>query len=232
MKTFGQSESYHQELDWGMDVLDVGDTSGIGGVSILEGDRVFPAMNPGGRGSIRIERAILAEGPVRSTVAAKLYGVRTPRNQYDLSLTFSIYAGGQYSENWISIHPAKPATEIVYSPGFIKMPNDNWFMNSQDGYFGSWGRQNPRVQEIGMASVFPRSALAGFAEGRAERWVKLRATPDHPAQFYIVGDWRRGRTFPVAPTAANWEKEIADLARRLRSPAVWKLERAEWRAVP
>ncbi len=232
LKTLGHSENYHQELDWGMDVLDAGNTPGIGGIGIWEGDRVFPVMNPGGRGGIRIERAILAEGPVRSTVAAKFYGVRTAANRYDLSVTFSIYAGGRYSENRVSIHPARPATEIVFSPGFVKMPNDTWFANSQEGYFGSWGRQNPKVQEIGMAAVFPRSVLVGFAEGRAERWVKLRAAPDQPSQFYVVGDWRRGRTFPVAPAAVNWEREIAGLARRLHSPIAWKLEKAVRRAAP
>ncbi len=226
MKSFGGTESYHKELDWGMDVLDAGKTSGIGGINIWEGDRVVPAMNPAGRGDIKIERKVVAEGPVRSTVAMNLNGIKTDRNGYDVKLLCSIYADSQYSEERIKVVPRKQVPEVIFGPGFTRMPHDAFFFSSQGGYFGSWGRQNAAVQEIGMAAIFPQTALAGFSDGELERRVKLRTGPGQEMLFYVVGDWRRGRQFPVAPTITNWEKEIGRLAHRIQNPVSVKVGQA------
>jgi len=39
----------------------------------------------------------------------------------------------------------------------------------------------------------------------------------HVTKYWLVGDWRRGRQYPIAPTAENWRRELRALAGLLLS---------------
>jgi hypothetical protein len=186
-----------------MTVLDAGRTSGIGGLTIWNKQQsvsAFSAISPR-------DARVLASGPIRTTISL---------NGPQATQLISIYAHGQYLENHVRIPASKASTRI--GPGFTKLPNDKMFFNSKEGYFGAWGRQNDIVQEIGMAAIFP-VGTASLQEDKHERHIVFNAKAGMELTYYTVGDWRRGRTFPVAPTVLNWEKETRALARRLRSPS-------------
>jgi hypothetical protein len=51
-----------------------------------------------------------------------------------------------------------------------------------------------------------------------QRQLLLNLSSDSSLAYYTVGDWRRARIFPVAPTVENWQNEIRALARRLHTP--------------
>jgi hypothetical protein len=65
-----------------------------------------------------------------------------------------------------------------------------------------------------------------------ERHVVLQADSNGELTYYIVGDWRRGRTFPVAPTVTDWENEMKALATRLHNPVRVIIGKRENRASP
>jgi hypothetical protein len=109
------------------------------------------------------------------------------------------------------------------------MPNDRSFFNARMGYFGSWGRQNHIVQEIGQGAVFPMD-MASLRSTGNERHVVLKTVSNKELTYYIVGDWRRGRTFPVAPIVTDWENEMKALATRLHTPVRVIIGKREKRA--
>jgi hypothetical protein len=164
-----------------------------------------------------MQRRIVASGPVRTTVAVTLTGIGTGQNPYEIEQRFSIYSNNRYSEVRVRILSTKTSGPIQFGPGFMKMPNDRSFFDATNGYFGSWGRQNNIVQEIGQAAVFPANT-ASLRTTDEERCVVLHAAPNKELTYYIVGDWRRGRTFPIAPMIADWENEVKALAARLHAP--------------
>ena len=217
LKSLTPSQNYDSEHDWGMNVLSSGETAGIGGLTIWDGDKALPAFNGAGGKVVSIKRRIVASGPVRTTVAAILTGIGAGQNRYNVEEQFSIYANGRYSENHVRIVSTKGSRAIRLGPSFIRMPNDRSFFNAAKGYFGSWGRQNNIVQEVGLGAIFP-IGIASLRDGENERHIVLQTTPGNELTYYTIGDWRRGRTFPVAPIVTNWEKEVKALAARIHDP--------------
>lgn len=82
------------------------------------------------------------------------------------------------------------------------------------------------IQEIGMAAIFPLGS-ASLDDSEKERRIRFHLEADQDLRYSIMDDWRRGRTFPVAPSFANWEKEVRTLGRRLHAPVVWRIGRTE-----
>jgi len=189
--------------------LNAGDSPGLGSLAIWEAGKRYPVLT--------FQHRILSDGPVRTIAQVDLDDFDTDQNRYNIRERFSIYSSGRYSENSISFHPAKPATSIQFSLGFAKLRNDEYFFDTGYGYFGSWGRQNNIVQEIGQAAIF-RTGAAVLKQDAKQREVLFTAPPGETSTFYLVEDWRRQRMFPVAPTVANWQSETRALAARLHSP--------------
>lgn len=212
LKALAPPQSYDSEQQWGMKVLNAGETAGIGGLTIWDGDKALPAF-----ASADVKRRIVASGPVRTTVAVTLTATGRGAHRFEIEEQFSIYANSRYSENHIRIWPTVASSPIQFGPSFMKMPNDRSFFDGENGYFGSWGRQNNIVQEIGQGAVFPMD-MASLRTTDNERHVVLKTAPNKELTYYIVGDWRRGRTFPVAPIVTDWENEMKALAARLHAP--------------
>jgi hypothetical protein len=177
---------------------------------------------------MKFHHRILSDGPVRTTVQVDLDGFETDQNRYDIRERFSIYANSRYSENSVSFHPAKPSGSIRFSLDFAKLRSDEYFFDTADGYFGSWGRQNNTVQEIGQAAIF-RKRAAILNQDANQRDVVFTVPPEETSTYYTVGDWRCGRMFPVAPTVANWHNETRSLAARLHSPLHTRIGNVESR---
>jgi hypothetical protein len=230
LKSLIPSQEYDSEQEWGMNVLNSGETAGIGGLIIWEGAKAVPAFDGAGRNAISIQRRIVASGPVRTTGAVTLTGIGG-QHRYKIEERFSIYANGRYSENHVRISSIATSGAIQFGPSFVKMPNDRSFFDARMGYFGSWGRQNNIVQEIGQGAVFPMNR-ASLRTTDNERHVVLQADSNGELTYYIVGDWRRGRTFPVAPTVTDWENEMKALATRLHNPVRVIIGKRENRASP
>ena len=202
---------------------DIGSGPGLGGLTIWEADKQYPIATTS---ETKFHRRVLAQGPVRTTVEVDSEGLKTDQNRYNIRQRFSIYANGRYSENTVSIHPAKPLNAVRFSLGFTKLGNDHYFFNAADGYFGSWGRQNNIVQEIGQAAIFGKRAAVLKQDGN-QRQIVFTAAFGEPSTYYLLEDVRRERMFPVAPTVSNWESEMRNLAARLHSPVQTRIGNAE-----
>jgi hypothetical protein len=211
--TFGRIEF----LENGQKTLESGDSAGLGGLTIWEAGRRYPIFTASDTPAIQFRRRIVSDGPVRAIVQIDISDFETDKNRYDIRERFAIYANGRYSENSIRFYPAKPSSSIRFSLGFTKLLHDEHFFDRAAGYFGAWGRQNNTVQEIGQAAIFPAGA-AVLEQNANQRDVTFNVPAGKTSTYYVVGDWRRGRMFPVAPTVANWESETRRLAARLHSP--------------
>jgi hypothetical protein len=211
--------------DAGVKVLHAADSAGLGGLTIWEDGKPYPVF---AGAPLKFERRIVSQGPVKAVVEVTLHGFETSRTRYDIRERFSLYADGRYSENALTIRPDHPSGPVRFSIGFTKLPNDHFFFDPGNGYFGSWGRQNDIVQEIGDAAIFPKRS-ATLQQQANQRDVLFTGAPGETFTWYAVGDWRRGRMFPVAPTASNWESDISALAARLHSPLQVRVGRVEQR---
>lgn len=209
---YGFTNGRIEFLQNALKVLDGGAGAGLGGLAIWEAGRRHPIT--------RLQHRVVAAGPVRAIVEA------TAHNRYGIWERFSIYAGGRVTENSIRIQsPPDSATPVQFSLGFTKFPNDKFFFDAADGYFACWGRQNDTIQELGEAVIFPKTA--DLKENATEREIIFTTEPGETVTCYLSGDWRRGRMFPTAPTANNWQNETRALALRLRTPVRTRIGNTE-----
>ena len=212
-----KEEDYHNMHVWGMDVLNLGKSSGLGGISLWEGDSQFRSFNYPGEKNVKVDKRIVASGPVRSMIEVKFSDIKTENDSYEVLLNMSIFAENDYSIQSIIINSEK-GNEIVYSPGIRKIENDKWTINTNSGTLATWALETGIIGEVGLGLIFPVSDYLSFSENEHDRYVKLKIPSGEKQTHYIYGRWRKGYISPTAPNLDNLEKDIKLLSRKLRVP--------------
>lgn len=206
--------SYHEETEWGIDALNVKETSGLGGLTLYVGDQEYLAQNPAGKGTVEFTKRVVTEGPVRAVI--EIVGDKV--GPYKVQIRCAVVADRQ--ETQISVLVTGPATsEPVYlAPGFTKLADERMVIDDNAGVFATWGRQTTIIGTVGFGLVFDPKAFGGVVELPAERRVKLRAQLGQEMSYVIQGDWLRGRQYPRSPTIDNWYGELKRLSLQYRHP--------------
>ncbi len=212
-----KEEDYHHMHTWGMDVLNLGKSSGLGGISLWEGDSQIRSFNYPDEQNVKVDKRVIAIGPVRSTVEVRFSEIKTDSNSYEVVLKMSAYAENNFSKQSIIIK-AEKVSEIIYSPGIRKLPNDKWTINTNSGFLASWGLEESPIGEVGLGLIFPSSDYLSYSENEHDRYVKLKAKSDVEQTHYVYGGWQKGFTSPTAPNLQNWAHDIEHLAKQLRVP--------------
>lgn len=205
--------NYHDETDWGIDALLVGKTSGIGGLTLYHAGKPFLVQNPAGEGDVVFTKRVLSSGPVRTAIEITATNIIPAMPELKITLTCISYAERQ--ETQVHARVEGITGDVVVAPGFIKLNHEKTFGNPVKGYFGTWGMQSPVIGEIGMALIGPAAQFRGSEDLPAERRIKLQTAGGSELRYWIIGDWRRGRQYPVAVGAQDWHKEVSSLARML-----------------
>jgi hypothetical protein len=217
MAAFNANYGYHEMQTWGMDILHVGDASGLGGISLWEGDSRISTVNPAGKGENVYDRKIIAAGPVRAVARVDISHVGPAEAQYAVTLIMSAFTDNTYSRQDILIQ-SSAGGQVVYSPGIEKLPEETWFMDEDKGFLATWGEGAPGAGEVGLALIFAPAERVGFAENALDRYVKLAVPTGEKRTHWIVAGWHLGITAPQPPQASNWAKAIEEMSIRLTAP--------------
>jgi len=214
MAGFTADYAYHEMQDWGMDILHVGEASGLGGISLWEGETRLSTINPAGKGRNQYFRKVVAAGPVRAVARVDIQNIGPSAAQYTITLLMSAFTNNIYSRHDVCI-TSSAGGKIIYSPGIEKLANETWSMSPEKGYLASWGEGATGAGEIGLALIFNPAEFIGFAENDLDRYVKLTAPSGERRTFWVCGGWHLGITAPDPPQAANWTRQVEDMSRRL-----------------
>ncbi len=217
MAQFTADYGYHNLQPWGMDILHVGDASGLGGLSLWEGDNRIPTVNPAGKGPNQYARRVIAAGPVRAVARVDITGIGPAKAQYTITLLMSAFTDNTYSRQDIIIN-SSAGGDVVYSPGIEKLAKETASVDKDKGYIETWGEGAPGAGEVGLAAIFDPAACVGFAENGLDRYVKLSIPSGVKRTHWILGGWHEGLTAPAPPQAEGWKAEVAGLAARLLAP--------------
>lgn len=207
-------QSYHEEVEWGIDALNVKDTPGLGGITLYVGDQAYPAYSPEGKGIAQFTKRSLASGPIRTTIEIVVDKV----GPYRVQMRCTAVAGRQETIVAVLV-TGPPTTEPVYvAPGFTRLDAEHVILDDAAGVYATWGCQTPVIGTVGMGLVFAPDRFAGLVETPGDRRIRLRATVGREVSYLLVGDWLRGRPYPRCPTIGNWHEELRALAIRFRHP--------------
>ena len=176
-------DSYHEMQPWGMDVLNVGNSLGIGSLGTFYNGK-----------AIRIDKTdsvicqVLENGPIYSAIKTSYYGWDVAANQFDIESILSIHAGTRltHHEIIVSSNPENLCT------GIRKENNARLFTDQgnkdQWGYLATYGVQSLNNDKLGLAVFFSNKHFKGFTEDEYSNIVKLIPISGR-LDYYLMGAW-------------------------------------------
>jgi len=176
-------DSYHEPADWGMDILKVGSSLGIGALGTwLDGQAERVAETDS------LYSQVVLNGPVESKIRTKYYGWQAGDVKTDVTSELSIHAGSRLTRHDVALSNALPnlCTGIVKheSADFFTHENGEW------GYIATWGSQSLAEDHLGMAVIYNKNGLIEITEDEHSHVVVLR--PDNnQLTYYFVAAWEQ-----------------------------------------
>lgn len=178
-------DSYHEMADWGMDILKVGESLGIGSIGMwFDGKAERVSVTD----STTCE--ILSNGPVQSQIQTRYYGWKVGEVTYNLSSNLSIAAGSRLTRHTLRVQGTAPnlCTGIV-KLDYAKLlhstdPNGNWM------YFASYGKQSLAEDKLRMAVLFRKKDLIRITEDEHSHVVILKPE-NNSLTYYFLAAWEQ-----------------------------------------
>jgi len=200
--------------DWGMNVVEAGESAGLGGLSFWDGGVRIPLF---GASAPQAKLTVISPGPVRALVKAEFAGVEAAASDVDVKLFLSAFADSTVSRHEVFI-TSRLADQVVYGPGIQKLAGETWSLEKDKGFLAVWGKGAQNAGEIGLAAIFSPADFIGMSETAADRSVKLKGPAGTKLIHWVVGAWEQGITSPGVPAAKNWFRKVEGMAQRLLVP--------------
>lgn len=174
--------SYHEMAPWGMDVMKVGKSLGIGSIAFLENGQ---ARRIDDVDSTKIK--ILENGPLYSSFSTDYYGWKV-NPVLDIKSNISIHAGSRLTNQ--IVHLIGDGANLC--TGIGKDPNAKIFNSVGDknawGYFASYGPQSLNNDKLGLAIFFAPDDLIEFTDDEFSHIVNLKENGGR-VQYYYMAAW-------------------------------------------
>lgn len=202
-------ESYHHMADWGMDLLKVGQSLGMGGFGYWNGKAVVPVAETSSR-----EAIIVDNGPLLSSFLID-YGVwRVDGVETQLRAQFTMTAGSPLVQ--VKLQLSQPLDPLVI--GLVKsdaaplVQGDSNITGHAYTTVSTWGKQSLAGDDLGMALLF-KNALRNKQTEDDKSWLSIMRAPSGELEYYFAAVWSGGPT-GVADKSA-FERTVAGWAERL-----------------
>jgi len=200
--------------DWGMDVVEAGESAGLGGLSFWDGGVRIPLF---GASAPQAKLTVISPGPVRALVKAEFSGIKAAASDVDVKVFLSAFADSTVSRHEVFI-TSRLADKVVYGLGIQKLAGETFSLDKDKGFLAVWGKGAQSAGEIGLAAIFSPADFVGVNETAVDRAVKLKGPVGVKLTHWVVGAWERGITSPGVPAAKNWFRKVEGLAQRLLVP--------------
>jgi len=178
-------DSYHEPADWGMDILKVGESLGIGSIAMWEDGKANRVAE-----TSSVDCKIVANGPVYSQIRTKYLGWKVGAGQYDLISDLSITAGSRMTKHQLEI---SGGAQNLCS-GLAKHPDTEYFQSDMDkggwAFIALWGKQSLAGDNLGTAVLFNTKQLSEINEDQLNHVVVLK--PDqNKVTYYFTAAWEQ-----------------------------------------
>ena len=178
-------DSYHEMADWGMDILKVGSSLGIGSIGIWEKEQ---AQRVAETDSVTCK--IVKDGIIESKIKTKYYGWKVGDDTTDLTSYLSIHAGSRLTKHKIKLSNSVDSI----STGIVKHEN-GVLINSEQGegdwaYMATYGEQSLANDHLGMAILYNKNDLIKIDEDEYSHVVVLKPT-ENKLNYYFLAAWEK-----------------------------------------
>ncbi|WP_111642919.1 glycoside hydrolase family 88 protein [Marinimicrobium alkaliphilum] len=185
-------QSYHEMQDWGMDILKVGLSLGIGGYGFWNGSEVELVSDVDQR-----EVTIVEDGPLYSAFKIDYHGWEINDQKVDMSAHLAMNAGSRLVHTRLTLSEQLPNIAI----GMVKHPGTELLQGNLDStgyawtYTASWGQQSLSDDDsmLGMAVIYRRSHRTSQVEDDNSYVSVMRTTSETPeigeVEYYFLAAW-------------------------------------------
>ncbi len=176
-------QSYHEPADWGMDVLKVGKSLGIGSLGFWTGDHAERVAQ-----TDSITSRIVLNGPFESKIQTNYYGWNTGDYTINVTSNLSIHAGSRLTKHDITL--SQPLTNLC--TGIVKHKNGNFFKheNGEWAYIATWGKQSLAGDHLGMAVLYKKNDIIEITADKHSHVVVLKPT-NNQLTYYFLAAWKQ-----------------------------------------
>lgn len=183
-------DSYHHERLWGQDPYAVGKTPGLGGVVLIEGERVVPCYGyPDDFPEYRFVYEANGGGPVCAGVTLRFSERRSEGESLAAS---TVLFADRYENRCLASVPRERLNHGVHiAPGLRKFEGEKVTLDESAGFILSWGRPVEEYGTVGTACVWRPADYAGIRETPEGRFVRLKPDGDGRAAYLTFGVWSR-----------------------------------------
>lgn len=203
---------YHAMTDWGMDILKVGESLGIGAIGAFADGRIVRFEHYD-----RHEARVADEGPVLAAAEVSFTGWRVGAVTTDIRSRYEISAGSALTRADVEVSgPHIPlATGVARNPAAKKLTPTK---AREWQYVASCGEQSLVPDELGLAVLF-RAAdrLDEIQDGHTDA-VVLRPSASGGLTYYFLASWAQesGANGSCRP----FHERIEQIAEQLSDPVV------------
>jgi hypothetical protein len=191
-------DSYHELQPWGMDVMKVGKSLGLG---------TFGIFNEGH--AIRVDKTdsvtsrIVENGTVYSSILTNYSGWQVGARKMDVQSRLTIHAGTRLTHQLINI---KNGPEF-FCTGLVKDTVTHLFQNKGDathyGYIATYGKQSLNKDNLGLAVFFRAADFNNFTEDEFSHVVTIKNNSGKVDYFFMAA-WQ------LEPEGITNEKQFVD----------------------
>lgn len=179
-------DSYHEMSDWGMDILKVGESLGLGSIAILSASGINRVDSTEG-----ITCKISENGPLLAEIRTDYKNWTVDGNQFDLSSELSITAGSRLTRHVVTVTPV--SDNLVTGIGKHEDAQLLKFLpkGSEWGCIGTFGRQSLSNDNLGMAVFFRQDALIQIDSDSINDYVMIQPDDQGQAIYYFAAAWQK-----------------------------------------
>mgnify|MGYP001794509647 CR=1 FL=1 len=147
------SWQYHDIMDWGSDILKVGNSLGLGSPAIWYQDSLY-TLSDCARKTIEITE----NGDQRSAIRTTFYQLNIAGETFDLIQDWSIETGQAWSEIHLQLIDGELPEGMSFATGIVKhLPTISTGNTDEYFYAFIWGKLSFHVEIIGMAITAKRT---------------------------------------------------------------------------
>ena len=181
-------DSYHELSDWGMDILKVNESLGMGGYGYWDGDKVIRISD-----TERLDARILDNGDLYSAFRIDYTGWQVADTDVDVNAILSMTGGSRLVH--VNLELSEPLDNIA--AGIVKHPGTELIEGEVDitgkayTYVASWGEQTLNGDDtLGMALLFRKSDRSQQTEDD-QNYVSVLDVSGEDVDYYFLAAWER-----------------------------------------
>lgn len=177
-------DSYHEPSDWGMDILKVGESLGLGSLGYWDGEKAIRVAK-----TDSIDCRIVLNGPCESMIRTRYFGWNNGQAKSDLISEMSMHGGSRLVTQKLTL--STPFENIC--TGIIKHEGAEVLKGGSGNYsyLATWGKQSLAEDLMGMAIFYHNDRAQETTQDELSEVVVFRPNQNN-LEYHYLATWEQG----------------------------------------